>query len=205
MARRKPGALALNEDERRTLASWAADCAELALACFEAQSPHDLRPRQAIEGTWGFARGEAEVAELRRLSARAHAAARTVSTPAAIAAARAAGQAAATAHSAAHARDAAAYAAKAAGHASAAPDAASAELAWQVERASKAVRTVLRRLPAPSQAGGRLPRSSPNCMPASARRILPPATNLASTARWSDEAERPGLGYRRIAGHESST
>jgi hypothetical protein len=51
------------------------------------------------------------IGEVRALSARAHAAAREVSDPTAVAAARAAGHAAAVAHMAAHARGAA-YAAE---------------------------------------------------------------------------------------------
>jgi len=84
--------------------------------------------------------------------ARAHAAAREVGDPAAVAGARAAGQAAGVAHMAAHARGAAVYAAKAAGLA--APDDASVvagEVEWQQIHASPAVREVLRRLPPPTR------------------------------------------------------
>ena len=49
-------------------------------------------------------RGEMRIGTVRALAARAHAAAREVGNPAAVAAARAAGQAASVAHMAAHAR-----------------------------------------------------------------------------------------------------
>ncbi|WP_232436471.1 putative immunity protein [Paenibacillus rubinfantis] len=40
---------------QRTLALWAADCAERVLACFEAERPEDLRPRLAIEAARAWA------------------------------------------------------------------------------------------------------------------------------------------------------
>jgi hypothetical protein len=91
-----------------------ADCAERPLALFEARAPTDPRPRDALDGLRAFARGELRIGAVRALAARAHAAAREVGDPAAVAAARAAGQAANVAHMAAHARGVA-YAAKAAG------------------------------------------------------------------------------------------
>jgi hypothetical protein len=154
---RQPGALTLSEDDRRVLAVWAADCAERTLALFEAQAPSDGRPREAIDGLRAFARGEMRIGTVRTLAARAHAAAREVGDPAAVAAARAAGQAAGTAHMAAHARGAAAYAATAVGLA--APDSAADvadETRWQLDQASPAVRDVLRRLPPPVRAAGML-------------------------------------------------
>jgi pimeloyl-ACP methyl ester carboxylesterase len=155
--RRRPGALTLGEDDRRVLAVWAADCAERTLPLFEARAPSDTRPREAIDGLRAFSRGEMRIGQVRALSARAHAAAREVTEPAAVAAARAAGQAAGVAHMAAHARGAAANAAKAAGLA--APDdptAVADEVRWQLRRASPAVRDVLLRLPAPTGRGGML-------------------------------------------------
>jgi hypothetical protein len=148
---RTPGALTLSEDDRRVLAQWAADCAERTLSLFQTQAPTDARPRDAIAGLRAFADGEMRIGECRARAARAHAAARAVDDPAAIAAARAAGQAAAVAHMAAHARGAAAYAAKAAGVAAPLdPTAAAREVRWQVGHASPAVRDVLRRLPLPT-------------------------------------------------------
>jgi Imm-5 like putative immunity protein len=87
---RQPGALTLSEDDRRVLAVWAAACAERALSLFEARAPGDPRPRDAIEGLRAFARGDLRIARVRALSARAHAAAREVGDPAAVAEARAA-------------------------------------------------------------------------------------------------------------------
>jgi hypothetical protein len=155
--KRQPGALTLSEDDRRVLAVWAADCAERALSLFEVRAPSDARPRDALDGLRAFARGEARIGRLRALSAGAHAAAREMDDPAAIAAARAAGHAAGTAHMAAHARGAAAYAARAAGLA--APDdptAVANEVSWQLSHASPAVRDALRRLPPPARPAGQL-------------------------------------------------
>jgi hypothetical protein len=154
---RQPGALTLSEDDRRVLAAWAADCAERTLSLFEAQAPSDPRPRDAIDGLRSFAHGEMRIGPVRDLAARAHAAAREVDDPAAVAATRAVGQAAGTAHMAAHARGAAAYAAKAAGLA--APDdrtAVADEARWQQRHASPTVREVLRKLPPPTRSAGLL-------------------------------------------------
>ena len=154
---RRPGALTQSEDDRRVLAVWAADCAERALPLFEARAPDDTRPRDAFDGVRAFARGEIRIGPARALAAAAHAAARNVVDPAAVAAARAAGHAAATAHMAAHARGAAGYAAVAAGLARPqAPTAVSDETGWQRAHATPAVRDVLRRLPAPPRASSML-------------------------------------------------
>ncbi len=151
---RKPGALTLGEDDRRVLAVWAADCAERTLPLFEAQAPGDMRPRDAIDGVRAFARGELRIGPVRALSARAHAAAREVSDPRAVAAARAAGHAAGTAHMAAHARGVA-YAAKAVGLAAPGdPDAVADEARWQLDHASPSVRAALRKLPPPARSRG---------------------------------------------------
>lgn len=134
--------------DRQILAEWAADCAERVLYVFEADAPHDDRPRQSIERTRAFARGEVEVAEALRGRFAGGGAARDATTPAAAAAARAAGQASAIPHMGAHALGAAAYAAKAAGLA--APDRLGAvmeEIGWQLEHMSDEVRAALRRLP----------------------------------------------------------
>jgi hypothetical protein len=153
--KRAPGALTLSEADRRVLATWAAGCAERALPLFEAHAPSDPRPRDAIAGVRAFARGELGIGRVRALAAGAHAAARSVVDPAAVAAARAAGQAASVAHMAAHARGAAVYAASAAGLADPRdPNAAADELRRQLDHASTAVREVLRRLPPPPRAGG---------------------------------------------------
>ncbi|MFL5864854.1 MAG: putative immunity protein [Solirubrobacteraceae bacterium] len=137
----------LSEADRRTVAVWAADCAERVLGLFEAEAPGDTRPRDAIARVRAFAYGELGVAEARRRFA-AHAAAREVSAPAAAAAARAAGQAASIPHMGAHALGAAAYAAKAAGLAAPdRPEAVSEEIRWQLARASPPAKAALRQLP----------------------------------------------------------
>jgi hypothetical protein len=137
----------LSEADRRIVAVWAADCAERVLGLFEAEAPGDSRPRDAIGRLRAFARGELGVAEARRRFV-AHAAARDVSGPAAVAAARAAGQAASIPHMGAHALGAAAYAAKAAGLAvPERPEAVSNEIWWQLGRISAPARAALRQLP----------------------------------------------------------
>jgi hypothetical protein len=138
----------LSESDRRIVAAWAADCAERVLCLFEAEAPHDRRPRDAIARTRAFARGEHGVAEEIRRRFVGGAAARDVRAPAAVAAARAAGQAAAVAHMGAHALGAAAYAAKAAGLAATGHHMVmTQELGWQLRHMSPAVKAALRRLP----------------------------------------------------------
>ena len=79
----------MSEPDRRIVAAWAADCAERVLGLFEAEASHDRRPRDAIAGTWAFARGELGIAEEIRRRFVAGGAARDVKAPAALAAARA--------------------------------------------------------------------------------------------------------------------
>jgi len=101
--------------DHKTLATWAADCAERVLPCFETGHPGDNRPRRAIEAirTW-VATGVFRMADVRGTSLAAHAAARDVEGDnAARSAARAAGQAMATAHVHTHSIAAAIYAATA--------------------------------------------------------------------------------------------
>jgi hypothetical protein len=103
----------LTDSDHRLLALWAAACAEHVLHLFESVQPSDPRPRQAIEQTWAWARGEITMSQARTAAGHANAAARELSG-AARHAAYAAGQAAAVAHVAAHELGAAAYAIKAA-------------------------------------------------------------------------------------------
>jgi Imm-5 like putative immunity protein len=110
----------LTDSDHRLLALWAAACAEHVLHLFESVQPSDPRPRQAIEQTRAWARGEIKMSQSRDSAGHAQAAARELSG-AARHAAFAAGQAAAVAHVAAHELGAAAYAIKAAR--AAAPDA----------------------------------------------------------------------------------
>ncbi len=103
----------LTDSDHRLLALWAAACAEHVLHLFELAQPSDPRPRQAIELTRAWARGEIKMTQSRNAAGHAQAAARELSG-AARHAAFAAGQAAAVAHVAAHELGAAAYAIKAA-------------------------------------------------------------------------------------------
>ena len=96
--------------DQKTLALWAADCAEHVVKFFEKFHSKDDRPRQAIEAARSWARGEITMMMARAAAVATHAAARAADHPAAVAAARAAGHAAATAHSIRHARGAQAYA-----------------------------------------------------------------------------------------------
>lgn len=100
----------LDKQEQRSLALWAADCAEHVLPFFEKRYPADDRPRKAIEAARAWARGEITCGAARAAAVAAHAAARAADEGAARAASRATGHAAATAHMAGHARHAAAYA-----------------------------------------------------------------------------------------------
>jgi hypothetical protein len=115
---------------------------------FEAEAPHDGRPRDAIARARAFSRGELRAADEIRQRFVAGRAANVVSSPAAVAAARAAAQASGVAHMGAHALGAAAYAAKAAGLG--VPDRADAlddEVRWQLQHLDGATREALRRLP----------------------------------------------------------
>ena len=103
----------LTDSDHRLLALWAAVCAEHVLHLFESVQPSDPRPRQAIEQTRAWVRGEIKMSQSRDSAGHAQAAARELSG-AARHAAYAAGQAAAVAHVAAHELGAAAYAIKAA-------------------------------------------------------------------------------------------
>jgi hypothetical protein len=119
----------------KTLAIWAADCAERALPHFEEKYPHDPRPRRAIEALREWVRtGVFRMADVRHASLAAHAAARDVAEDdAARSAARAAGQAMATAHVPAHAIAAAIYAATAVRDATNSSDATLREREWQYQ------------------------------------------------------------------------
>lgn len=141
-------AQALSEPDRRLVALWAADCAERVLPLFEAEAPEDGRARDGIERARAFGRGERDTAEEIRRRFVAGRAVRSVSSPAAVAAARAAGQASGVAHMGAHALGAAAYAAKAAGLAATdQEEARRAELRWQLGSMTVYVRAALLLLP----------------------------------------------------------
>src|SRR5208283_5434780 len=104
-----------DKQEQRSLAIWATDCAERVLPFFENAYPKDDRPRKAIEACRAWVRtGVFKMADIRKASLAAHAAARGAKEDdAACFAARAAGQAVATAHVPQHAFGAAYYALKA--------------------------------------------------------------------------------------------
>jgi hypothetical protein len=100
--------------DHRTLAVWAADCAERSLKYFEIIFPGDDRPRKAIFACRAWTREEMKISEVRKLALAAHAAARSAQGyPGAEAAARSAGQAAGTSHVSAHSIYAAQYSATA--------------------------------------------------------------------------------------------
>ncbi len=104
-----------DKQDQRSLAIWAADCAERVLPFFEKAYPNDDRPRKAIETcrTW-VQTGVFKMADIRKASLAAHAAAREAKeNDTACFVARAAGQAVATAHVPQHAFGAAYYALKA--------------------------------------------------------------------------------------------
>jgi Imm-5 like putative immunity protein len=109
----KPIAELVRNTSHKTLAIWAADCAERVLPYFEEKYPEDTRPREAIEACREWVRtGVFRMVDVRKTSLAAHAAARDVKEDnAARSAARAAGQALATAHVSTHALAAAMYAA----------------------------------------------------------------------------------------------
>jgi hypothetical protein len=141
----------LGVDDRRVVASWAADCADSVLGIFEAVAPGDLRVRAALEQTRAFADARLDVEEaIRRRGGEAGAAAREAPTPAARAAAYAAEQAAAVAHMGAHALGAAGYAAKASTLAAGCDDdtVTRSEARRQVATMTDAVARALRLLPA---------------------------------------------------------
>jgi hypothetical protein len=104
-----------NQDQK-SLATWAADCAERVLPLFENAHSDDDRPRKAIETCRTWVRtGEFKMTVIRGASLSAHTAAREAKENSACFAARAAGQAVATAHVPQDAFGAAYYALKAIG------------------------------------------------------------------------------------------
>jgi len=103
----------LTDAHHHLLARWATECAAHVLRHFEAARPDDDRPRQAIELTHAWIRGEIGMTEAHNYAFVANAAARGL-TGAAKFAALATGQAVAVAHVAEHDLGAAAYAIRAA-------------------------------------------------------------------------------------------
>jgi len=120
----------LDGAKHRLLAAWAADCAEHLLPLFEECSPDD-RPRRAVQTARAWVRDEASVGDCQKAALGAHAAARSVTSKSATAAARAAGHAVATAHMADHSLGPVIYGQKAIEAAGGLIDA---ERGWQLER-----------------------------------------------------------------------
>ena len=131
----EPIAELVRKSDHKTLAIWAADCAERVLPYFEENYPQDVRPRDAIEAARTWARTSMlKMADVRRVSLAAHAAAREVQDDdAARSTARAAGQAMATAHVPTHSIAAAIYAASAVRDATGSTDAVDQERDWQYQ------------------------------------------------------------------------
>ena len=135
----------LQEAHHRLLALWAAECAEHVLPFFEAVRPSDPRPREAVDQTRAWVRGEITMSQARTAAGAAQAAAREL-TGAARHAAYAAGQAAVVAHVAAHELGAAAYAIKAARAAATKGDderAGRQECRWQRARLPEEIRDLV--------------------------------------------------------------
>jgi hypothetical protein len=135
----------LTDLNHQLLALWAADCAEHVLHLFESVQPSDPRPRQAIEQTRAWVRGEVRMSQSRTAAGHAQAAARELQGSARHAA-FAAGQAAVVAHVAAHELGAAAYAIKAARAAAAKGQeerAGRLECQWQREQLPEAIRELV--------------------------------------------------------------
>lgn len=135
----------LSDDDHRSLALWAAECAEHVLGLFEAAEPSDLRPRQAIEGIRTWVRGQLPMMATRALGGHSMGAARPLGGSSRFAA-YAAGQAACVAHVPEHDLGAAAYAIKAV-RAAALPGkedfAGREELRWQRDRLPATVRELV--------------------------------------------------------------
>jgi hypothetical protein len=102
----------LTDSTHHLLALWAATCAEHVLHLFEQANADDKRPRQAIELTRAWVKGEITMKQAHKAAFAANAAAKGMPDAARFAA-LAAGQAVAVAHVAAHELGAAAYAIRA--------------------------------------------------------------------------------------------
>ena len=135
----------VNKSDHKTLGIWAADCAERVLPNFEEKYPDDDRPRKAMEALRIWVQtGAFKMADIRKVSHAAHAAARDVkeNDDAARSAARAAGQAVATAHVPTHAIGAAVYAATVIRDATGSMDETARERGWQYQHLLNMNKTV---------------------------------------------------------------
>jgi len=125
--------------DQKTLALWAAECAERVLPYFEEKYPGDDRPRKAIEALRAWLEsGVFRMSVIRKASLDAHAAARgplADGEAAACFAAHAAGQAVGTAHVVTHSLGASVYGIRAAAARSGrAEDGTVKERDWQLRR-----------------------------------------------------------------------
>ncbi|MGW4479846.1 putative immunity protein [Rhodococcus triatomae] len=156
--------ITLTDQDLRAVTAYAADCADAVLAIFEADSPDDPRPRDAIEAAREFADGGRRGKRLRDTAWAAMRAAKDVGPAAhhaAMAAMAAAGAAylhpLATATQVKHVLGSAAHAALATELASdGAPDVGPAHLALAARRAPPDVVDVLLRYPDAPSGGGRV-------------------------------------------------
>ena len=107
--------LLVDKIDKKILVVWACDCARRVLPYFEKKYSNDQRPRLAIKAGRAWVRtGIFKMADVRKISLAAHAAARRAKEySSARSAARSAGQAAAAAHVKEHSIAAAIYAATA--------------------------------------------------------------------------------------------
>jgi hypothetical protein len=138
-----------DKQDQKSLATWAANCAERVLPFFEKVYPKDYRPLKAIKECRTWVETDIfKMAVIRGASLNAHAAAREAKEDSsACFAARAAGQAVATAHVPQHAFGAAYYSLKAvetADPANAEHNVAK-EIGWQVQNAPKNLREEISR------------------------------------------------------------
>ncbi|RXS83370.1 exonuclease SbcC [Streptomyces sp. TM32] len=157
--------IVLSKQDLREVTAFAAACAEVVLAVFEADQPDDSRPRDAIGAAWEFARGGERGKSLRDTAWAALKAAKSPETAAAREAALAAMSAAGAAYlhplakatQVKHILGAGAYAARAAELVAGDDRNVGAEhLERAAHRATPVVIDVLARFPAAPAGGGRV-------------------------------------------------
>ena len=93
---------AIGEQDHRTVAAWALDCAWEPCRQLE-ERYEDSRPRQAIETCWAWARGQVKMRQAQQAILAAHAMAKEVPSPADAALCHAVGQACGAVHVETHA------------------------------------------------------------------------------------------------------
>ncbi|QJW36736.1 putative immunity protein [Cellulosimicrobium protaetiae] len=159
------GGIELSTDDLREVTGYAARCAEQVLEIVEAVRPDDVRPREAVDAAWAFARGGPRGKALRDTAWAALRAAKEAEQPDAAEAARAAMAAAgaaylhpiADAHQVKHILGSAAHAAHAAQLAAGGDESAAvARLVAARSFTTSALVDVLRRYPPAPGGGGRV-------------------------------------------------